>query len=87
MTVAGGKYVTDDVYVEIIGGGREGPEAQVEWRIRRTLSLVSKHRQPGRRQAFGPLAKGLLKGKAVARAPGYLLGGSTFYPRPLVYRD
>jgi translocation and assembly module TamB len=42
MTVAGGKYVTDDVYVEIIGGGREGPSAQVEWRVRRTLSLVSK---------------------------------------------
>ncbi|WP_165187568.1 translocation/assembly module TamB domain-containing protein [Caulobacter soli] len=42
MTVAGGKYVTDDVYVEIIGGGREGSSAQVEWRIRRALSLVSK---------------------------------------------
>lgn len=42
MTVAGGKYVTDDVYLEIIGGGRDGPEAQVEWRIRRTLSLVSR---------------------------------------------
>ncbi len=42
MTVAGGKYVTDDVYVEIIGGGREGPAAQVEWRVRRTLSLVSR---------------------------------------------
>ena len=42
MTVAGGKYLTDDVYLEIIGGGREGPAAQVEWRIRRTLSLVSR---------------------------------------------
>jgi translocation and assembly module TamB len=42
MTVSGGKYVTDDVYLEIIGGGREGPAAQVEWRIRRTLSLVSR---------------------------------------------
>ncbi len=42
MTVAGGKYVTDDVYIEIIGGGREGPSAQVEWRVRRALSLVSK---------------------------------------------
>ena len=42
MTVSGGKYVTDDVYVEIIGGARDGPAAQVEWRIRRTLSLVSK---------------------------------------------
>jgi len=42
VTVAGGKYVTDDVYLEIIGGGREGPAAQVEWRIKRTLSLVSR---------------------------------------------
>ena len=42
VTVAGGKYVTDDVYLEIIGGGREGPAAQVEWRIRRALSLVSR---------------------------------------------
>ena len=42
MTVAGGKYVTDDVYIEIIGGGREGSSAQVEWRVRRALSLVSK---------------------------------------------
>ena len=32
-TIAGGKYVTDDVYLEIIGGGREGPAAQVEWRV------------------------------------------------------
>ncbi|MBN9320439.1 MAG: translocation/assembly module TamB domain-containing protein, partial [Caulobacterales bacterium] len=42
MTVAGGKYVTDDVYLEIIGGGREGPAAQVEWRVKRTLSVVSR---------------------------------------------
>lgn len=42
MTVAGGKYITDDVYLEIIGGGREGPAAQVEWRVRRTLSIISR---------------------------------------------
>jgi translocation and assembly module TamB len=42
VTVAGGKYLTDDVYLELIGGGRTGPEAQVEWRIRRRLSLVSR---------------------------------------------
>jgi translocation and assembly module TamB len=42
MTVAGGKYLTDDVYLEIIGGGREGPAAQVEWRVRRNLSVVSR---------------------------------------------
>lgn len=42
MTVAGGKYVTDDVYIEIIGGSREGPAVQVEWRVRRELSVVSR---------------------------------------------
>jgi len=42
MTIAGGKYVTDDVYLEIIGGGREGPAAQVEWRVRRNLSIISR---------------------------------------------
>lgn len=42
MTVAGGKYLTDDVYLEIIGGGREGPAVQVEWRVRRNLSVVSR---------------------------------------------
>ena len=42
MTVAGGKYLTDDVYLEIIGGGREGPAAQVEWRVRRNLSIISR---------------------------------------------
>ena len=41
MTVAGGKYVGDNVYVEIIGGGRLGPSAEVDWRIRRGLSIVS----------------------------------------------
>jgi translocation and assembly module TamB len=41
-TIAGGKYVTDEVYLEIIGGGREGPAAQVEWRVKRNLSLVSR---------------------------------------------
>ncbi|MET0273395.1 MAG: translocation/assembly module TamB domain-containing protein, partial [Phenylobacterium sp.] len=42
MTVAGGKYLTDDVYLELVGGGREGPEAQVEWRVRRNLSILSR---------------------------------------------
>ncbi|MFN3573669.1 MAG: translocation/assembly module TamB domain-containing protein [Phenylobacterium sp.] len=42
VTVAGGKYLTDDVYLEIIGGGREGAAAQVEWRVRRNLSIVSR---------------------------------------------
>ncbi|MFN3514010.1 MAG: translocation/assembly module TamB domain-containing protein [Phenylobacterium sp.] len=42
VTVAGGKYLTDDVYLELIGGGREGPVAQVEWQVRRNLSIISR---------------------------------------------
>jgi translocation and assembly module TamB len=42
MTVAGGKYLTDDVYLELVGGGREGPTAQVEWRVRRNFSILSR---------------------------------------------
>ncbi len=39
--VAGGKYISDNVYVELIGGGREGPAASVEWRVRKNFSIVS----------------------------------------------
>ncbi|WP_293492917.1 translocation/assembly module TamB domain-containing protein [Phenylobacterium sp.] len=42
MTISGGKYLTDDVYLELTGGGREGPSAQVEWRVRKNLSIISK---------------------------------------------
>ncbi|MFC3078362.1 translocation/assembly module TamB domain-containing protein [Phenylobacterium terrae] len=42
VMVAGGKYLTDDVYLEIIGGGRQGPAAQVEWRVSRNLSILSR---------------------------------------------
>ncbi|HET9159001.1 MAG TPA: translocation/assembly module TamB domain-containing protein, partial [Caulobacteraceae bacterium] len=42
VAVSGGKYITDDVYLEITGGGREGPSAQVEWRVKKTLSIVSR---------------------------------------------
>ena len=41
MTVAGGKYINDNVYLEIVGGGRTGPSAEVDWRIRRGISLIS----------------------------------------------
>jgi translocation and assembly module TamB len=41
-TVSGGKYLTDKVYLEVIGGGREGGGAQVEWRARKHLSVVSR---------------------------------------------
>jgi translocation and assembly module TamB len=42
MTVSGGKYLTDDVYLELTGGGREGTVAEVEWRVRRNLSVLSR---------------------------------------------
>ncbi|MDP3854642.1 translocation/assembly module TamB domain-containing protein [Phenylobacterium sp.] len=42
VTVSGGKYLTEDVYLELTGGGREGPSAQVEWRVGRNLSIISK---------------------------------------------
>jgi translocation and assembly module TamB len=42
LSIAGGKYVTENVYLEIAGGGREGPSASVDWRVRRNLSVVSK---------------------------------------------
>ncbi len=41
VSVAGGRYLTDDIYLEIIGGGREGASAQVEWRVRRNLAILS----------------------------------------------
>jgi translocation and assembly module TamB len=42
LSVAGGKYLSEDVYLEVIGGGREGPAVQVEWRVRRSLSILSR---------------------------------------------
>lgn len=47
VTVSGGKYLTEDVYLELTGGGREGTSAQVEWRIGRNLSIISKLAQQG----------------------------------------
>jgi translocation and assembly module TamB len=41
MTVSGGKYLTDNVYLELTGGGREGSSAEVEWRINHHLSVSS----------------------------------------------
>jgi translocation and assembly module TamB len=40
-SVSGGKYVTDNIYIELTGGGREGPSASVEWRVRKNLSIIS----------------------------------------------
>jgi translocation and assembly module TamB len=47
VTVSGGRYITDNVYLELTGGGREGPSAQVEWRVRRSLSIISRLRGQG----------------------------------------
>jgi translocation and assembly module TamB len=41
-TLSGGKYLTRDVYLELTGGGRAGPSAQVEWRVRPHLSIIAR---------------------------------------------
>jgi len=42
FSVAGGKYLTNNIYVEVTGGGRAGPSVEVEYRVTRNLSIVSK---------------------------------------------
>jgi translocation and assembly module TamB len=42
LTVAGGRYITKNVYLEIIGGGEGGAAVNVEWQVRRNLSISSK---------------------------------------------
>ncbi len=42
VTVSGGKYINDRVYLELTGSAREGPAAQVEWRVQRELSIISR---------------------------------------------
>lgn len=42
MTVAGGRYITDDIYLEVIGGGEGGAAVKVEWQVRRNLAISSK---------------------------------------------
>jgi translocation and assembly module TamB len=42
VSVSGGKYITDNVYLELTGGGRDGAAAQVEWRVKRNFSVVSR---------------------------------------------
>lgn len=42
LTVAGGRYITRNVYLEIIGGGDAGAAVNVEWQVRRNLSISSK---------------------------------------------
>lgn len=42
LTISGGKYIGDNLYFEVIGGGEQGAAVQVEWRARRNLSVVSR---------------------------------------------
>jgi translocation and assembly module TamB len=39
--VSGGKYVTNNVYIEVAGGAN-GPGGAVEWRVRKDVSLISR---------------------------------------------
>lgn len=39
--VSGGKYVTSNIYVEVAGGAN-GPTGSVEWRVQRSLSVISR---------------------------------------------
>ncbi len=41
VTVSGGKYIGKNVYLELTGGGRSGPSAQVEVRAGHGLSVIS----------------------------------------------
>jgi translocation and assembly module TamB len=41
LTVAGGRYITDDVYLEVIGGAERGAAVSVEWQVRRNLAITS----------------------------------------------
>ena len=41
LTVAGGRYISDNVYLEIIGGGENGAAVNVEWQVRRNLTVSS----------------------------------------------
>jgi translocation and assembly module TamB len=42
LTVAGGRYLTDNVYFEVIGGGEAGGAVQVEWQVRRNIAVTSR---------------------------------------------
>jgi len=42
LTVAGGRYLTDDIYLEVIGGGEGGAAVNVEWQGRSNVTVSSK---------------------------------------------
>ncbi|MDR3510795.1 MAG: translocation/assembly module TamB domain-containing protein [Caulobacteraceae bacterium] len=41
ITVSGGKYIGNHVYLELTGGGRQAASAQVEYRANRAFSFIS----------------------------------------------
>jgi translocation and assembly module TamB len=41
LTVTGGKYVGNNLYLEVVGGGRGGTSVQADWRVLKNLSIVS----------------------------------------------
>jgi translocation and assembly module TamB len=41
VSVSGGKYISNNVYLELTGGGRQGPSAQVEVRANKAFSFIS----------------------------------------------
>lgn len=41
VTISGGRYITDNVYLEVIGGGEGGAAVKVEWQPRRNIAVAS----------------------------------------------
>jgi translocation and assembly module TamB len=41
LTVTGGKYVGNNLYLEVVGGGVGGTAVQADWRVLKNLSVVS----------------------------------------------
>ncbi|WP_296170396.1 translocation/assembly module TamB domain-containing protein, partial [uncultured Brevundimonas sp.] len=42
LTIAGGRYLRDDLYLEVIGGGDNGAAVNLEWQVRRNLTVSTK---------------------------------------------
>lgn len=40
--VSGGRYLTEDVYLELESGGAEGPATNIEWELTRRFTLLSR---------------------------------------------
>ncbi|MGI4817209.1 MAG: translocation/assembly module TamB domain-containing protein [Janthinobacterium lividum] len=42
LMVAGGRRLTDDIYLEVIGGGESGTAVNVEWQVRRNIAVSAR---------------------------------------------